>query len=108
MAPPTRQPVSTDSWHAMSIIDDLLRCDIDSIIYNKIFDVKYGYIQQQADLESTLIVMLANSSGSQNMVQNRTILSGATADSNTLLPWSLFPTKQFSIQWTFTTQVANQ
>ena len=38
MVPPVRQPVSTDR-HAISIIDDLLRYDIDNIIYNKVFDV---------------------------------------------------------------------
>ena len=30
------------------------------------------------------------------MVQNRTTSSGAIADSNALLPWSLFPIQQFS------------
>ena len=71
-----------------------------STIYSKGFDViLWWYLTVDWPAGKYLNDYAGLTSGLQNMVQNRMTSKGIIANSNALLPWSLFPTQQFTMDY---------
>ena len=87
------------NWYAMTILL-MIYWGVVSTIYSKGFDVNlWWYLSVDWPAGKYLNYYAGRTSGLQNVVQNGMTSSGAIADSNALLPWSLFPTQQFTMDF---------